>query len=475
MTTTLYRAPWIIAFQDGSHTLLEDGCLVVEGDRIAHVGRDYDGEVDREVRTRSVITPGMISTHAHMNESPIDKTIVEDANKRQFWSSSLIEILPPRASAMTAEDMRHCVDLSIATHLLTGTTTVMQMGEESEYVVEAAERSGIRAYVAESYRSGRWLTRDGRKVEYEWFPDDGTGAMEGAARLVRDIAARGNDRVRGWLNPSQADTCSEALLRRSTELAEELDVPLSIHAAQSLTEFIEMTRRTGRTPIEWLNDIGVLGARVILGHALFLSGTPWVNFAGEDLEIIAESGAAVSYNAWTFGRNGINMFSYEKYLAAGVNVCLGTDSDMQSMLESLRWTAVLGKIAERRADGAKANQVFDSATVAAADYLGRADLGRIATGAKADLLFWNADAPSMTPSRDPVKSIVYYAQPEDLVDVMVDGELVVEDREVLHVDVERATRAVADAGRRVWRTWPDYDWGGRTIDEHVPLSYPRFV
>lgn len=474
MTRTLYRAPWVIAFQGGSHTLLEDGCVVVEDDTIVHVGREYHGTVDREVRRSSVITPGFISTHAHMNESPIDKTIVEDANKRQFWSSSLIEILPPRANAMTEADMEACVDLSLAGHLLTGTTTVMQMGEVSEYVVEAALRSGIRSYVAESYRSGRWFTRDGRRVEYEWFEDDGQAALESAVGLVRAITARGDDRVRGWLNPSQADTCSERLLRESKTAAEELDVPITIHAAQSLTEFVEMTRRNGRTPIEWLEDIGFLDERVMLGHALFLSGTPWVNFAGDDLGIIARSGASVSYNAWTFGRNGINMHSYQSYLEAGINVCLGTDSDMQSMLESLRWTAVLGKIAERRSDGAKAQQVFDSATVRAADYLGRPDLGRIAPGARADLLFWNVDAPSMAPTRDPIKSIVYYAQPEDLTDVMVAGEWVVEDRAVRGVDVERAVRAVRDAGGRVWRSWPDHDWGGRTIDEHVPLSYPRF-
>ncbi|UQN14655.1 amidohydrolase family protein [Gulosibacter sp. ACHW.36C] len=475
MTKTLYRAPWIVAYQDGSHTLLENGCLVVEDDRIAFVGRHYEGEVDQEVKTRSIITPGLISTHAHMNESPIDKTIVEDANKRQFWSSSLIEILPPRASAMTDEDKEHCVDLSLATHLLTGTTTVMQMGEVSEYVVEAADRTGIRAYIAESYRSGRWLTRDGRRVEYEWFDDDGKKAMDAAAGLVRNIHERGNERLRGWLNPSQVDTCSEALLRESMELSQELDVPISIHAAQSLTEFVEMTRRNGRTPIEWLDDVGFLNDRVILGHALFLSGTPWVNFAGDDLGLIARSGASVSYNAWTFGRNGINMFSYDKYLKAGVNVCLGTDSDMQSMLESLRWTAVLGKIAERRSDGARADQAFNSATIDAANYLGRPDLGRISEGAKADLLFWNNDSPSMTPSRDPIKSIVYYAQPEDLRDVMVSGEYVVRDREVRGVDIERSVAAVKDAGRRVWSTWPEYDWGSRTIDEHIPLSYPRFA
>src|SRR5690625_2538901 len=161
MARTLYRAPWIVAYKDGGHALLKNGCLVVEGDRITYVGRNAPDDVDHRVDVHAVISPGLISTHAHINESPVDKTIVEDANKRQFWSTSLIDILPPRAAAMSDADMEACVDLSIAEHLRHGATTVMQMGDVSGYAAEAVERSGIRAYVTGSYRSGRWLTADG--------------------------------------------------------------------------------------------------------------------------------------------------------------------------------------------------------------------------------------------------------------------------------------------------------------------------
>ena len=107
--------------------------------------------------------------------------------------------------------------------------------------------------------------------------------------------------------------------------------------------------------------------------------------------------------------------------------------------------------------------------------LGRDDLGRIAPGAKADLLFWRADGFTMTPMRDPIRNLVYYAQPADLADVLVDGRRIVEDGVVLGADVESATRRVQESGQRVWSHWPQGDWAGRTLDEVAPPTYAEFV
>jgi cytosine/adenosine deaminase-related metal-dependent hydrolase len=145
------------------------------------------------------------------------------------------------------------------------------------------------------------------------------------------------------------------------------------------------------------------------------------------------------------------------------------------MIESLRWTAIAGKVAARRTDVSTARQVFDAATVNAANLLGRPDLGRIAAGAKADLLFWRADGFTMTPMRDPIRNLVYYAQASDLADVLVDGRPVVEDGHVVGVDVAAAATRVQEAGERVWSRWADGDWAGRTLDEVAPQTYAEFT
>jgi len=212
----------------------------------------------------------------------------------------------------------------------------------------------------------------------------------------------------------------------------------------------------------------------VLGHAIFVSGNSWVNFAGDDLGLLASSGTSVSYNAWCFIRRGLVMESFPEYVAAGVNLCLGTDTAPQSMIESLRWTAIAGKVASRRTDVSTARQVFDAATVNAARLLGRDDLGRIAPGAKADLLFWRADGFTMTPMRDPIRNLVYYAQASDLSDVLVDGRQIVQDGVVLGADTRAATRRVQEAGERMWSRWPGGDWAGRTLDEVAPATYDTF-
>ena len=475
MTTTLYRAGCIVGFQDGQHRILRDGCLVVEDDKILHVGSTYDGPVDRVVEVPDrIITPGFINTHAHLDESPIDKSVQEDVGNRQFWLTGLIEILPTEMAGLDEEGARACVDYSLIELARTGTTTVVQMGGLEEYAADAIEASGLRGYVAPMYRSGHWFTPDGRRVDYAWDADDGRSGFEAGVRFVERLRGRADGRVQGLLAPAQVDTCSEALLRDSRAASDDLEVPLSLHASQGVWEFQEMTRRHGRTPVEWLSDIGFLGPRTLLGHAVFVSGNSWVNFAGDDLGLLARSGTSVSYNAWCFIRRGLVMESFADYVAAGITMCLGTDTAPQSMIESLRWTAIAGKVASRRTDVSTARDVFDAATVNAATALGRPDLGRIAAGAKADLLFWRSDGFTMTPVRDPIRNIVYYAQPSDLADVIVDGRTLVEDGQVLGADVEAARQGVQRAGERMWSRWSDGDWAGRTLDQVAPQTYSDF-
>ena len=106
--------------------------------------------------------------------------------------------------------------------------------------------------------------------------------------------------------------------------------------------------------------------------------------------------------------------------------------------------------------------------------LRRDDLGRIAPGAKADLLFWDAESMFMVPLRDPIKNIVFNAQTEDLVDVMVDGQWVQRDRQVLNVDVPTVNRALQFAGRRMWAEMGPGDWANRGVDELSPQSLPSY-
>lgn len=470
--TTEYRAPWIIAYQAGSHRILRDGAIVVTGNEVTHVGRPGEIQSDRVVETNNIIAPGFISMHTHMHESPVDKGIAEDIDKRQFWSTNLIEILPPRSEALTRNDREVCTRVSISEHLRTGTTTVMQMGPDSDYTAQECDRVGLRAYIGESYRSGSWYTRNGKTVEYSWLSDDGQEAFERAV----DFASRhvNTDRSRlitGFLNPSQVDTCSQELLRQTEEVSAKHGLLMQIHAAQSYSEFYEMTRRHGQTPIEWLSSIGLLNDRMIIGHGLFVTGSSWTNFPGDDVGLISAAGTSVAYNPWVFARNGIAMETFDAYRSRGTRVLLGTDTTTQSMLHSMRWASIITKVLEKRSDAGLAADVFNAATVEAANTLRRDDLGRIEAGAKADLTFWRTDSLFMTPTRDPIRSIVYYAEAEDIEATMVDGKIVMRDGEVKGLDTAQDLRDLQKTAEEMWSGWQNHDWAGRTIDQHIQPVY----
>ena len=471
----MLQAGHIIAYQDGGHRHLRDGVVVWEDDAIIHVGQHFAGAVgDVIIAPEAIVTPGFINTHAHLADSPLDKSFVEDRGSRQFYLSGLFEYLPTRSAAADEDGARAGLAYSMAELLQTGTTTVLEIGAHPEWTVEEADRVGLRLYMGYSYRSGRWLTNDGRTVSYEWDEAAGLAGLARAERFIADYDGRSNGRIKGYLSPAQVDTCTADLLQRSRAAATSLGVPLALHVSQSVNEFQEMTRRHGRTPIEWLADIGFLGPDVILGHCIIPAGSSWANYAGDDVGILADTGSNVAHCVWVFARRGIVMESFARYLARGVGMTLGTDTCPQSMIEGLRWTAAASKWADRRTETATAADVFTAATLGGARALGRDDLGRIAPGAKADLLIWDGASITLTPLRDPIKNIVYSAQASDLRDVVIDGAFRMRDRVIPGVDPAALTRDVQAAAERMWSRMAEVDHAGRTVDQLSPQSFPAW-
>jgi cytosine/adenosine deaminase-related metal-dependent hydrolase len=472
---TRINAGHIIAAKNGQHRHLRNGVVVFEGDTIVHVGPSFDGEADQTIDVpNGIVTPGFINTHAHLAGSPLDKSFIEDAGPRQFYGSGLFEYLPVRGGAQDAEADVACLAFSMTELIRSGTTTVMEIGHRGPEAVEEANKVGLRLYMGLGYRSGRWLTKDGKRVVWEWDETAGEAGMRRAIEFIEEYDGQSNGRIKGFLSPMQIDTCTEELLRKSKDAAASMKVPLALHAAQSVNEFNEMVARHGRSPIEWLEDIGFLGPEVILGHAIILAGGTWANYAGDDISILARTGSNVAHAVWVFARRGIAMESFSRYMDAGVNMTLATDTAPQSMLEALRWAAVVSKIIDRQTEQATAADAFNAATINGAKALGRDDLGKIEAGAKADLLIWDGNTIFMSPLRDPIKNIVYSAQAEDLNTAIIDGETRMRDRQVIGVDARKLALDLQAAGERMWPEMQKYDWNGRTADQLSPMSFPAW-
>ncbi len=472
---TALRAGWIIAFDGRGHRLLRDGVVVLEGDRILHVGTHFEGSVDETVDARDrVLTPGLISTHAHLAGSPLDRSFIEDRGSPQFWYSGLFEMLPVRSGAQDEEASRACVDFSMAELLRGGVTTVMEIGGLGEYVVERAAHYGLRVYMGLSFRSGVWRTPDGRRVLWEWNEEQGRQGLRRAVELHAKYDGAHGDLVRCFFAPAQIDTCTPELLRDAKRLADEAARPYQVHTSQSVVEFNEMLARHAKTPIAWMQELGLLGPRTILGHAIIIGGSSWTNYPAGDLGLLGEAGCSVAHAVWVFARRGVAMESFARYRRAGVNMSLGTDTNPQSVIEAMRWAAVMSKTMERNTEATTAADVFDAATLGGARALGRDDLGRIAPGARADLVLWKAASWRMTPLRDPVKNIVYNATDEDVDRVYVNGRLVVEGGRVLAADERAILGALQAGGDRMWPRMATFDWAGRGADELSPQTYPAW-
>jgi 5-methylthioadenosine/S-adenosylhomocysteine deaminase len=472
------HAGHVIAFDGRGHRLLRDGAVIVDGDRIVSVGprAATSGGADAEIvdAQDAVLTPGLISTHAHIGGSPLDRSFIEDRGNPQFFYSGLFELLPVRGAAQDEEATRACVDFSMAELLRGGVTTVMEIGGASEYVAARAGDYGLRVYVGQSFRSGRWLTRDGRRVEWEWDEEQGRRGLARAIEIHKKHDGAHGDLVRCFFSPAQVDTCTPDLLQASKRAADERGRPWQLHTSQSVVEFYEMLGRHGKTPVAWLSDLGVLGPNAILGHAIVIGGSSWTNYPSGDVAIMADAGCSVAHAVWVFARRGVVMESFASYRRAGVNMSLGTDTNPQSVIEAMRWAAVVSKIVERNTEATTAAHVFDAATLGGARALGRDDLGRIAPGAKADLVLWKGASWGMTPLRDPVKNIVYNASVEDVDRVWVDGRLVVDGGRVRAADERAILAALQAGGERMWPRMGQFDWAGRGADALSPQTYPEW-
>ena len=187
--------------------------------------------------------------------------------------------------------------MALAELALSGVTTVCDLALPSEGWLDLLGASGLRVCIAPMFRSGRWLTRNGHSVEYEWDAAAGQRGLEQALAEIEAARRHPSGRLFGMLCPAQVDTCTAELLRDAYAEAVRRDLRFHTHAAQSLSEFHEITRRSGMTPIEWLDDLGVLTERTIVGHGIFLDDHPWTlwHSPGSDMRRLAERGIEVEF------------------------------------------------------------------------------------------------------------------------------------------------------------------------------------
>jgi cytosine/adenosine deaminase-related metal-dependent hydrolase len=472
-TTRVKNAEVVIAYDadQDTHVYRRDCDVVFDEDRILHIGAGYQGMPDLTVDGRGLMAmPGLVNVHSHPGSEPGNKGLTDEVGSPRLYNTSLYEYL--WLFRADAEGIPHTSRMAWCELLMSGVTTLVDLSFPSEGWVDRAAESGLRLVLAPMYRNGRWFTRNGYSVEYELDAAEGRKAMDWALAVIDAAVGHPCGRLSGLICPAQIDTCTEALIRDSLAAARERKMPIQIHAAQSISEFQEIVRRTGLTAVQWLDQLGYLGPRASIGHGIFLDHHPWVRWGTRtDLGRLAETGTSVAHCPTVFARRGVTLRDLGSYLKAGVNVGIGTDTYPHNMLEELRHAGVYARITAQTPFNVTSGDVFRCATLGGARLLGRDDIGRIALGAKPDLVLVDLRHPMMQPAREPLRSLIYAAAERAVRHVFVAGRQVVRDGKVLTMDYAAAADGVNDSQKRALAKVPELDWAGRSIDELAPPSF----
>ena len=247
---------------------------------------------------------------------------------------------------------------------------------------------------------------------------------------------------------------------------------MQIHTAINMIEFQTVMRAYRCTPVELLHRLGVLGPEVSLSHCLFLSGHSWTAFPyGDDVKRIADAGSSIAHDPLKYMKLGCAMESYDRYIAAGVNVGIATDTFPGDIILEMRCLAFASRLVEKRFTAGHPRDVFNSATLGGAKLLGRQDLGRLENGAKADIVIVNLKDIAFGAVRDPIKALVETGTARDVRSVIVDGEILVDQGKYLRLDEDELMEKVQANADQYWQSLPKWHWSGKTVDEVLPPAF----
>lgn len=473
MITCIRGLPWLIGYdaEASSHVYLKNADLAFEGDKILHVGGRYEGPVDEEVDGRNFCAmPGLINAHTHPSNQPSFRGVREDLGNPNFYQSGLYD---GRTAFVADLDQRHWnARMAYWEMLKSGATTVVDMSFDYPGWIEAASESGLRVYVAPLFQDHRWATADGIRLDYLPEAVKGDAALQAALDVITLAEKDSSSRLTGMVAPMAIDVCDADLIRDGLAAARRIGRPFQLHVGESVLEFQEMTRRNGKTQVQWLDEQGLLGPDVILGHGLFLGHHPWLHWDfRNDLEILARHKVSVSHCPTVFGRYGITLDSFGAYVRSGINMSIGTDTHPHNLIEEMRHAAIHARIAEGRISGGRTTDVFNAATLGGAQALMRDDLGRLAPGAKADIVLLDLSNPWMQPVYDPVRCLVHTAADRAVSEVYVDGRLVVHEGEVTTLAIDEIGRRVTAMQSKAVMSAPELDHSGRTAQQIAPTSF----
>lgn len=367
-----------------------------------------------------VALPGFINLHNHVSMS-LMRSYADDMPLMPWLNDKIW----PFEAKLNGEDIYLGAKLGIAEMLLGGTTTFVDMYWHSDRVADAMSEMGIRGVVCPTFVG----------ANYDNFEPE-------AIRMAEKYGSK-KGRIQIMLAPHAAYTCPPDTLKKALKIADRYGLGIQIHVSETLDEQRMIREQYGKTPVAHLRDVGLFERPVLAAHCVYVDEA--------DMEIMARCGVSVAHNPQSNMKLASGIAPVSRMLEAGINVGIGTDGPSSNndldMWEELRTASLLQKVATLNPCALTAYQTLRMATVHGAKAIGReGELGVIAPGALADLILVDMRRPHLSPQNDLIANLVYCGKASDVDTVIVDGQVVVKEHQLLMADVQTLC---CEAGERV--------------------------
>jgi putative selenium metabolism protein SsnA len=420
-----------------------DGALLIRDGRIAAIGASRDLEhaypVEERLNARGEwLLPGNICAHTHFYGAFARGMALGSAPAN--FPEILEQLWWKLDKALTLEDIRYSALVCLLDAIRHGTTTLIDHHASPsaalgslDIIAQAAQEAGLRVCLCYEVSD-----RDGQAATEEGLAEN--------ARFIACVHREADPRLAALFGLHASLTLSDETLARAVELGRALDVGFHLHVAEDEADVRDSLRRAGMRPVERLARAGVLGPRTIAAHGVHLDA--------HEIGLLRETGAWVVHNPRSNMNNAVGAAEVERMLAAGVLVGLGNDGFSNDMFQEMKAAYLLHKLAQRdpRAMGA---DVVMRLAVENNRRLARAlfplPLGELAVGAAADLMLLDYDPPTPVSAANWPWHVIFGVDGGQVTTTIVGGEVLMRDRQILHLDEEGILARARELAARLWR------------------------
>lgn len=412
---------------DPKGTIYPRGDIAIRAGAIAAIAPSLPGRGGTEMDAQgNAILPGLIDCHMH---ETLLRGFCEDLPLMRW----LEEVCFPIDRAFQPRHQQAAALMSQLEMIRGGITTFIDIYRYPAEAAAVAERSGLRAIFSPQ------------------IIDDPPGpgeTLETNLAFIREWKDRVPDRIFTWFGPHAPYSVKPETYQKIAQYAEQFDVGIHTHLAETLDEVTRFRRQIGKTPVEYLAGLGVLSKRLVVAHGVHLTDG--------DVALLAENDVAVAHNPSSNMKLASGVARIPDLLKAGLRVGLGTDSNLSNnnldMFEEMRLAAMLQKLTRRDAEALPCDKTLRLATSDAAACLGMEQIGSLQVGKRADVIMVDLHAPHMWPvlsgpRSNIVEQIVYSASAGDVLTTIVDGHVLMRNRSVLTLDSAEIEPLVQEAAR----------------------------